>query len=102
MTEFLSTPTDGRGFRFPRLLPARTPRAALNRCRFFAILKEDYMHQAPREAPRERVFIRSLSGRVALVVLFSSLAVAAIAVSSAVDMRAAVMADGDASASRLA
>lgn len=60
------------------------------------------MHQAPREAPRERVFIRSLSGRVVLLVLFSSLSVAGIAVGAAVDMRAAVVADGDAATARLA
>ncbi|MEY4744838.1 MAG: hypothetical protein RL272_783 [Candidatus Parcubacteria bacterium] len=60
------------------------------------------MHEAPREAPRERVFIRSLAGRVALLVLFSSLAVAGIAVASAIDLRTAVMADADASTGWLA
>lgn len=59
------------------------------------------MHQAPREAPRERVFIRGLAGRVALLVLFSSLAIAGIAVGAAVDLRGAIVADAEASASRL-
>src|SRR5688572_4639339 len=60
------------------------------------------MHAVQQEKPRQRVFVHTLSGRVALLVLFSALAVAGIAVGAAMDMRTAVMADADASARRLA
>ncbi|HTK05280.1 MAG TPA: ATP-binding protein [Candidatus Eisenbacteria bacterium] len=59
------------------------------------------MHAVQKEKPPQRVFVHTLSGRVALLVLFSSLAVAGIAVGAAMDMRAAVMADADDSARRL-
>src|SRR5688572_19009175 len=60
------------------------------------------MHEEKPKVRRERVFLRSLSSRVALLVLFSSLAVAGIAVGSALDLREAVRKDADASANRLA
>lgn len=60
------------------------------------------MHEEKQKVRRERVFLRSLGSRVALLVLFSSFAVAGIAVGAALDLREAVRKDADASASRLA
>ena len=60
------------------------------------------MHEEMPKARRERVFLRSLGSRVALLVLFSSFAVAGIAVGTAMDLREAVRRDADASAHRLA
>lgn len=60
------------------------------------------MHEAPKEEKPERVFLHTLSGRVALLSLFSAFAVAGIAAGAALDLRRAVMADADLSARRLA
>ncbi|HTM68032.1 MAG TPA: ATP-binding protein [Candidatus Binatia bacterium] len=59
-------------------------------------------HEAPKEKRPERVFLHTLSGRVALLSLFSACAIAGIAVAAAMDLRKAVMADADAAARRLA
>lgn len=60
------------------------------------------MHEEKQKTRRERVFLRSLGSRLALPVLFSSLAVAGIAVGSAIDIRGAVQRDAEMAARRLA